>query len=88
MKCSLKGLKMVIVLKSIKFDLYAAGNNLKMGHRIRTVKIIVMRVSEKYNSDTTALIKLVFEEIDGHLCGLGFFFLGFITQKTFSVLLA
>lgn len=46
-----------------------------MSYCIRTDKIIGMRMSEKYNSYTIILIKLVLEEINSHIYELGFFFL-------------
>lgn len=45
-----------------------------MSYCIRTDKIIGMRMSEKYNSYTIILIKLVLEEINSHIYELGFFF--------------
>lgn len=84
-KFSLKELKVVIVLKLVKFYLYKTCNNLEMSFCIRTDEIIGMRMSEKCNSYTIALTKLVWKKINNHIHGLGFFF---IIQKTFCVLLA
>lgn len=57
-----------------------------MSYCIRTDKIIVIRRGEKYNSYTITLIKLVLEEINSHICGLGLFSIH--NPETFCVLVA